>query len=48
MIPTDGPALRLYDRTVIRAVAAVERVVRPPFGQSVFAVARVPGPPAGG
>jgi SAM-dependent methyltransferase len=45
MIPTDGPALRLYDRTVIRAVASVERRVRPPFGQSVIAVARVPTPP---
>ncbi|HLU33522.1 MAG TPA: class I SAM-dependent methyltransferase [Natronosporangium sp.] len=42
MIPRDGPALRCYDATVIRAVAGVERHLRPPFGQSVFAVARVP------
>jgi hypothetical protein len=41
MIPRDGPALRCYDATVIRSVAWVERFVRPPFGQSVLAVARV-------
>ncbi len=42
MIPRDGLALRCYDATVIRAVARAERRVRPPFGQSVLAVARVP------
>lgn len=42
MTPTDGPALRCYDATVIRAVARIERRWRPPFGQSVLAVARVP------
>ncbi len=40
MIPRDGAALRWYDRTVIRSVAWSERRFRPPFGQSVFAVAR--------
>ena len=42
MIPRDGRALRLYDATVIRAVGWLERFARPPFGQSVLAVARVP------
>jgi 2-polyprenyl-3-methyl-5-hydroxy-6-metoxy-1,4-benzoquinol methylase len=42
MIPKDGLALRCYDATVIRAVARAERRMRPPFGQSVFAVASVP------
>lgn len=42
MVPRDGAALRCYDATVIRAVAWAERFVRPPFGQSVLAVARVP------
>lgn len=41
VIPRDGLALRCYDATVIRAVAWAERFVRPPFGQSVLAVARV-------
>lgn len=40
MIPRDGVALRCYDATVIRTVARVERRLRPPFGQSVLAVAR--------
>ena len=39
--PRDGVALRAYDATVIRSVAWAERFVRPPFGQSVLAVARV-------
>lgn len=50
MVPRDGPALRWYDATVIRGLARLERHRRPPFGQSVFAVARIPdagGPPAG-
>jgi SAM-dependent methyltransferase len=42
MIPRDTMALRWYDATVIRTVAWLERFVRPPFGQSVLAVARVP------
>lgn len=48
MTPKDGPALRAYDATVIRAVARLERLVRPPFGQSLLAVARVPGTADGG
>ena len=42
MIPRDGLPLRAYDATVIRSMAWVERFARPPFGQSVLAVARVP------
>jgi SAM-dependent methyltransferase len=38
------PALvRLYDRLVVPLVRASERRFDPPFGQSVFCVARVPG-----
>ncbi|WP_258573671.1 class I SAM-dependent methyltransferase [Actinomadura parmotrematis] len=34
--------VKIYDRTVIPITETVERFVRPPFGQSVFCVARVP------
>jgi hypothetical protein len=34
--------VKVYDRLVLPVTKAVESVVRPPFGQSVFAVARVP------
>nr|WP_239676954.1 methyltransferase domain-containing protein [Natronosporangium hydrolyticum] len=42
MVPRDTLALRCYDATVIRSVSWLERFLRPPFGQSVFAVGRVP------
>jgi SAM-dependent methyltransferase len=35
--------VRLYDRTVIPMTRLIERVVTPPFGQTVLCVARVPG-----
>ncbi len=38
--PTDARAVRLYDRFVVPATQRLERVVRPPFGQSLFAVGR--------
>jgi SAM-dependent methyltransferase len=41
MRPRNGAALRLYDRTVVPVARAFDRV-SVPFGQSVFAVARVP------
>lgn len=41
--PGNGAAVQLWDRTIIRAMRAVERRVAPPFGQSVFAVGRVSG-----
>jgi SAM-dependent methyltransferase len=41
MTPRNGPALRLYDRLVVPVARLVDRAPMP-FGQSVFAVARVP------
>lgn len=35
--------LKLYDRLVLPVTRAAAQVVQPPFGQSVFAVARTPG-----
>jgi SAM-dependent methyltransferase len=34
--------VRVYDRLVVPATRFIERFVRPPFGQTVFCVARVP------
>jgi ubiquinone/menaquinone biosynthesis C-methylase UbiE len=42
LMPKEGPMVKLYDTVVLPATKAVERVVRPPFGQSVFAVGRRP------
>lgn len=39
--PKDGFALRLYDRCVVPAVRLSERLVRPPYGQSLLAIGRV-------
>jgi SAM-dependent methyltransferase len=47
MTPEDGWLVRSWDRTVVPAARGVEKFVRPPFGQSVFAVGRVPAPAAG-
>jgi hypothetical protein len=41
MTPRNGRFLRVYDRTVVPLARALDRVPVP-FGQSVFAVARVP------
>ncbi len=43
LTPKEGPMVKIYDTTVLPVTKAVEKIVRPPFGQSVFAVARVPG-----
>lgn len=43
--PRSGPALRLYDRTVVPVARWIESRVQPPFGQSLFAVAQVTGRP---
>jgi len=43
MTPGDGPLLRVWDGGVVPVARALERRIRAPFGQSVFAVARVPG-----
>lgn len=42
LTPKEGAMVKVYDRVVLPVTKAVESVVRPPFGQSVFAVARVP------
>ncbi|MQY06519.1 hypothetical protein ACRB68_46090 [Actinomadura sp. RB68] len=38
----DPRLVKIYDRTVIPLTRGIERLVRPPFGQTVFCVARVP------
>lgn len=43
LMPKEGPMVKVYDTLVLPVTKAAEQVVRPPFGQSVFAVARVPG-----
>lgn len=43
LMPKEGPMVKMYDTLVLPVTKAAERIVRPPFGQSVFAVARVPG-----
>jgi SAM-dependent methyltransferase len=37
----DPRLVKIYDRTVVPTTRAIERVIRPPFGQTVFCVARV-------
>jgi ubiquinone/menaquinone biosynthesis C-methylase UbiE len=43
LAPRKGPLIRIYDNLVAPITRRIEARVRPPFGQSVFAVARVPG-----
>jgi hypothetical protein len=42
LTPGEGPLLKVWDGAVVPVARAVESKVRPPFGQSVFAVGRVP------
>ncbi|MCP2325338.1 ubiquinone/menaquinone biosynthesis C-methylase UbiE [Hamadaea flava] len=42
MAPKEGRLVSFYDRLVLPLTKAAEQRVRPPFGQSVFAVARTP------
>ena len=42
MTPRDGITVRIWDRVVIPIARALERRVRPPFGQSVVAIGRLP------
>jgi hypothetical protein len=42
MTPTSGRLLGLWDTAVVPVARTIEERVRPPFGQSVFGVARVP------
>jgi SAM-dependent methyltransferase len=48
LVPKDGPMLHAWDRLVIPVTRRVEARWRPPFGQSVLAVGRRPGPPSHG
>lgn len=40
--PREGPVLTGYDKLVVPVLRRMERIVRPPFGQSVLAVAEKP------
>jgi hypothetical protein len=42
MTPKYGPTVKVWDSAVVPVARAIETRVRPPFGQSVFAVGRVP------
>ena len=42
LMPKEGPMVKFYDRLVLPVTKAAETLVRPPFGQSVFVVARTP------
>jgi SAM-dependent methyltransferase len=46
LAPKEGPMVKFYDRFVLPVTKAAEKLVPMPFGQSVFAVARVPEAPA--
>jgi ubiquinone/menaquinone biosynthesis C-methylase UbiE len=43
LAPKEGPMVKIYDTTVLPVTKFAEKIVRPPFGQSVFVVARTPG-----
>jgi SAM-dependent methyltransferase len=42
MTPKYGPTVKVWDAGVVPVARAIESRVHPPFGQSVFAVGRVP------
>jgi len=42
LMPKEGPMVKFYNRLVLPVTKAAESLVRPPFGQSVFVVARTP------
>jgi hypothetical protein len=42
LTPKEGAMVKVYDKLVLPVTKAAEQLVRPPFGQSVFAVARRP------
>ena len=42
LAPKEGPMVKVYDSLVLPLTKAAERVVKPPFGQSVFCVAKSP------
>jgi len=42
LAPKEGPMVKIYDTTVLPVTKFAEKIVKPPFGQSVFVVARTP------
>jgi ubiquinone/menaquinone biosynthesis C-methylase UbiE len=42
LTPKEGAMVKVYDKLVLPVTKAAESIMRPPFGQSVFAVARTP------
>ncbi|GLY04977.1 MULTISPECIES: class I SAM-dependent methyltransferase [Actinoplanes] len=42
LAPKEGPMVKFYDSTVLPVTKAAESLMKPPFGQSVFCVGRVP------
>jgi 2-polyprenyl-3-methyl-5-hydroxy-6-metoxy-1,4-benzoquinol methylase len=42
LAPKEGPMVKVYDSEVLPLTKAAESLVKPPFGQSVFVVARLP------
>ena len=40
LAPKEGPMVKVYDSLVLPATKFAEQIVKPPFGQSVFVVAR--------
>jgi 2-polyprenyl-3-methyl-5-hydroxy-6-metoxy-1,4-benzoquinol methylase len=42
LTPKEGAMVKVYDKIVLPLTKGAETIVRPPFGQSVFAVARTP------
>lgn len=42
LAPKEGAMVKVYDKLVLPVTKAAEKLLHPPFGQSVFAVARVP------
>jgi len=42
LAPKEGAMVKIYDTLVLPVTKFAEKLMKPPFGQSVFAVARVP------
>jgi SAM-dependent methyltransferase len=42
LAPKEGPMVKVYDSLVLPVTKVAESIVKPPFGQSVFVVARTP------
>lgn len=42
LAPKEGPMVKIYDSTVLPVTKGLEKICKPPFGQSVFVVARTP------